>query len=449
MSSLASTAEPPVARSDHPTWLARDVIPLPDGRPAYSGYLGLLFFTFAVITYYLPGASVGAAVAAGSVAISLLLGRVRVRWGAAATSLVGVLGLAVLSLHDPMDPPWASQRTLELAKITLVFVASIHLLSTTRRVAGFATIWFGQFVLFPVRGALVNYLRGYDVDGRVVWNYVWDNSNDLAAGALVTAAVGGALLYVFRRGPARLCLLAGLVLISVVIVLSGSRGAFIGMAGATLMLVWHARRKIRTLVVAGCCVLVAVAAAPQTIRDRLWTLGRLSDPDAIRAYDAGSVKEREQIWKTAFAIIRDHPILGIGIGAFPKANEEYSRDVNGTVFGRAGLRRDAHSTYLTVWAELGTVGLLLYCGFLGASWHTVRSVRRRWRNVAPLQCGSLRVLEAGVIGYLLACLFGSFTVLTVPYLFLALSWSWATAVDGWGRAKVAPTPMTLSRDGVW
>ncbi len=430
-----------VGASDSPApWglAAQDVLPFPDRHPGYVGYVGLLFFTLVIITYYLPGADVGAAVAAGSVLLGLLIGYLRFRWGLEATALVAVLALAILSLHDPLDPVWATQRTWELAKITLVFVASIHLLNSGRRVAGYATIWFGLFVLFPARGTLVNYARGYQIGGRGLWNNVWENPNDLAAGALVTAAVGGALLYVIRRGPVRIGIVAGLALIGAVIILSGSRGVFLGTVGAALMLAWHTRRKVKVLVTLGCVLLLGLVAAPQPIRERLATLGQLSDPEAMRTADAGSVKERLTLWKTAFAIIGDYPILGIGVGAFPMANQQYARDLahDGSVFGRAGApRQDAHSTYLTVWTELGTVGLLAYCALLGATWHRLHAVRRRWGRIAPRECAALGVLQAGLVGYLVACLWASYSVLTLPYLYFALIFAWATAVDEWGRAR--------------
>jgi O-antigen ligase len=147
------------------------------------------------------------------------------------------------------------------------------------------------------------------------------------------------------------------------------------------------------------------------------------------------------VWRTAFAIIGDYPILGIGVGAFPMANQQYARDLahDGSVFGRAGApRQDAHSTYLTVWTELGTVGLLAYCGLLGATWHRVRTVRRRWGAFAPQECAALGVLQAGLGGYLVACVWASYTVLTLPYLFFALIFAWATAVDAWCRAQYRP-----------
>ena len=425
-------------RVSEPTVALQDLLPWPDRHAGYSGYLGLLFFAVVIITYYLPGADIAAAAAVGSVIIGLSLGSLHLRWRLEATALVVLLGLDALSLRDSLDPVWAAQRTTEFAKITLVFLASVHVLSTGRRVAAFATAWFGLFMLFPVRGALFNYARGYRLLGRALWNYVWSNPNDLAAGALLTAAIGGALLYVFRRGPARLGVLAGLTLIGVVILLTGSRGVFVGSAGAALILVWRSQHKVKALVTIGACLLVIVAAAPQDIRDRLWTLGQLDDPNAIRSYDQGSAKERLQVWKSAFAIIRDHPVLGVGVGAFPKANEDYAKEVaeGGAIFGRAGApREDAHSTYLTVWTELGTVGLLAYCTLLGATWHRLRSVRQRWGRVAPWACAPLGVLEAGLVGYTLACLWATYTVLTLPYLFLAVISSWATTVDDWARDR--------------
>ena len=160
------------------------------------------------------------------------------------------------------------------------------------------------------------------------------------------------------------------------------------------------------------------------------------------------MKERLQIWKAAFAMIQDHPVLGVGIGAFPKANEEYAQEIadGGKVFGRAGAERvDAHSTYLTAWSELGTVGLLAYCALLAATLYRLQSVRRRCRRSAPQECASLGMLQAGLVGYCVACVWATYTVLTLPYLFLALSVSWATAVDDWQRAQARQATAAVPR----
>ena len=113
-------------RVSEPTVALQDLLPWPDRHAGYSGYLGLLFFAVVIITYYLPGADIAAAVAVGSVIIGLSLGSLHLRWRLEATALVVLLGLDVLSLRDSLDPVWAAQRTTEFAKITLVFLASVH-----------------------------------------------------------------------------------------------------------------------------------------------------------------------------------------------------------------------------------------------------------------------------------------------------------------------------------
>ncbi len=340
----------------------------------------------------------------------------------------------------------ASVRIQELAKLVLIYVVCIHTLNSMARIWTFAALWIGAFVLFPIRGTLVNYLRGYRIEGRALWNYVFENPNDLAALTLITAFVAGALLVVARRRLTQAVLTAAISAAAVVILLSGSRGVFLGSAVAVIALAWYRRQ--RAHIVAGLALLCVlwVAFAPDVVRERMATLRYLQDPEAARQIDAGSMQERLHIWSSALHIIGDYPLLGVGIGSFPAVNAAYHRDerIEGGAFGRAGAEgQDAHSTYISIWAELGTIGLALYVAWFAMTWWRIWSVRRRTARSSPRSTASLQVLDAGLLGYFVSCLWANYMVLTLPYIFLGLCLSWAVQVQ---RAPRLPEQHRVRRD---
>lgn len=302
----------------------------------------------------------------------------------------------------------------------------------------FAAVWFVVFLLFPVRGAFVNYfIAGYRLNGRMIWNHVWENPNDLAGVALVTAAVGLALHAVVRGKRTRALLGVGIALCLVVIVLSGSRAVLVGTMAATLALVTYRRFEARIVMAVGALAIVGVVLAPSGIRDRVATLAHLDEPAAARSVDAGSMMERRELWQGAVAIIREHPLLGVGIGSSGAAyrywagsHDPTGRDVfNFTYY--SGPTISLHNTFLTVWAELGTVGLLLFLGFLGSVWGKLRTVRHRWaqRGPPPRAVLGLDALQAGFVGLMVAAFFASYDVLTHFYLYCALVVGWCGAVE--------------------
>ncbi|MEK9147471.1 MAG: O-antigen ligase family protein [Patescibacteria group bacterium] len=66
------------------------------------------------------------------------------------------------------------------------------------------------------------------------------------------------------------------------------------------------------------------------------------------------VSERIEIWSTAFNVIKENPILGVGIGNYTEAVDLFSE--------QRGYRSPihAHNIYLQIAAELGIIGLILW-----------------------------------------------------------------------------------------
>ncbi len=129
----------------------------------------------------------------------------------------------------------------------------------------------------------------------------------------------------------------------------------------------------------------------------------------------GSAEQRLEVQKVAWQIFLDHPVFGVGLGAYPEANAAYAPNLG---------RKDTHDTYLNVAAELGLPGLVLWCGLFAS---VLRYAYRSRQLAAP---GALATqqgwIERGLLAYLVAGLFGNFAALTFPYLILAVLWCSAT-----------------------
>lgn len=130
------------------------------------------------------------------------------------------------------------------------------------------------------------------------------------------------------------------------ICLTGSRGAFVSASIAALMvpLSFHslgARAKwvlcVGLLVVTG----TAVAVLPESTWQRIGT---------IQSEVAnGTLTKRTYIWAAGLDVFRDHPMLGVGAGAFGPS-----------VYSRLDIAYVAHNSYLSVLVELGVIGAVLF-----------------------------------------------------------------------------------------
>ena len=77
-----------------------------------------------------------------------------------------------------------------------------------------------------------------------------------------------------------------------------------------------------------------------------------------------STLRRITIWKFIWLMIKDHPIIGSGLGTFQYNSLQYQAKFFGQGNNRAlypyGITDKAHNEYLQLWAELGIVGLLAF-----------------------------------------------------------------------------------------
>jgi O-antigen ligase len=123
-------------------------------------------------------------------------------------------------------------------------------------------------------------------------------------------------------------------------------------------------------------------------------------------------------------IAASHPLLGVGIGCYREANARYAPELG---------EHDAHNTYVSLAAEMGLPGLLLWLGLVGSVLAQVR--RRRARLEADDRMIQFLWIERAVIGFLVASLFASYAGVTVFYLFLAVLWAASNVL---GREAAEP-----------
>jgi putative inorganic carbon (HCO3(-)) transporter len=110
----------------------------------------------------------------------------------------------------------------------------------------------------------------------------------------------------------------------------------------------------------------------------------------ITGSDQGSARSRVPLIHLASAVIRDHPLLGVGADnvaiVFPKyAGPAYDQDWIHTV----------HNKYLLVWAEAGFGALAGFVWFLVA---TLRRGWKAWQSADPMISALALGLTAGLIG---------------------------------------------------
>ena len=156
-------------------------------------------------------------------------------------------------------------------------------------------------------------------------------------------------------------------------VLLKTRGALLSMVIVLPAIILFFVRDIKKIASIAMIFIVSTALFvnfyPESV-DRIETIKNFSDEQ--------SVSERFLMWRSAFDMIADNPILGVGFGNFEqKYQNEYILPE-----ARERWQGHAHNTYLQLWAETGLIGLSIYCAMFG---YILRwSWRRRSNHYAAM-----------------------------------------------------------------
>lgn len=130
---------------------------------------------------------------------------------------------------------------------------------------------------------------------------------------------------------------------------TGSRSGFLALIVMGVALIWIFIRKAKWVIIGSFVLCTLFVIIPNPGRDRL-ARGVTKDPYAF---------DRLRIWGKTVEIIRDNPLLGVGIGNFEHSTNSYRFPLDREIgrFGR--IYRDAHNSYLQVAAEIGIPAALV------------------------------------------------------------------------------------------
>ncbi|WP_021597694.1 O-antigen ligase family protein [Actinomadura welshii] len=217
--------------------------------------------------------------------------------------------------------------------------------------------------------------------------------------------------------------LAGLAVLAAALALALSRGTWIALgAAAVLMLVLFDRwTAVKVLACCGALVVVLAGVAgggSQAVVERSRSMvGSIVHPDR-------SVDDRYELWAAAVRIWQDHPVAGVGVKNFPAYRDTYASielssgsetadPVNGYV--RQPLL-SPHNQYLLFLSEQGVVGLAGLLTLLGA---IVAGLWRRRSARDPFWLASVALMAFLLVNFLYADLGGPTCALTAVVLGIA------------------------------
>lgn len=200
-------------------------------------------------------------------------------------------------------------------------------------------------------------------------------------------------------GPGLLRAVAALTVAvgSMAMVMTLSRGAWIGAGAATLVILIGLGG--RTLPLAGGAGILALLVAtlgafdilPSWVTDRFETVtqnfGIFDVRRTVPNAENWGIVERMAHWQAAWEMFQDHPWLGVGIGQYVPTYPDYAIPPWNDPLGHA------HNIYLNVLAELGVIGATLY-GVMVLSWFAIAIAAMRRAATSFQRATALGIVAA-------------------------------------------------------
>jgi len=288
-----------------------------------------------------------------------------------------------------------------------------------------------------------------DSYARLVGLHNWD-ANDIAVVLTLGFALTLVVLQSAKDLPRRLICLIVLVGIAGTLARSGSRGGFIGflaIGAAVLLLTWGVSIFKKVLFVA-----VAAAAlflfAPPGYWEQMETIKELK-----KDYNYTELNGRKAVAKRGIGYMKDHPIFGIGINNFTKAECTISDKAKNKPPG-GGIRcTPPHNSFVQAGAELGVPGLLLWSslllGGIGATIRLRSRIPKEWSRGTEEErflfyC--CQYFPVGIIGFTVTVFFLTFAWLEIYYILAAFLVGLMFCVDRQlGRRSPVANPEPVRR----
>ncbi|HEV2801792.1 MAG TPA: O-antigen ligase family protein [Pyrinomonadaceae bacterium] len=300
---------------------------------------------------------------------------------------------ALISIPLAIDPGEAwTAFNYPFIRAVAMFIVIVNVVRTPLRLKGLMFLGIAIGIVLSA-GAINDYRLGRVIvaEGERVAGVIggmFGNPNDMALHLVVMIPLAIGLLLSTRNLLAKPLYAASALLMVGGIIASFSRGAFLGLLGACMVLAWKLGRRNRLVMIllVGVFVVALVALAPGEYTERLSTIGAVNR-------DASSSSRRDLLIRSIIVAIYN-PVFGVGIGNF------HIVSIRELV---------SHNAYTQVAAEMGLLAAVIYVAFIVVPIRRLRVIEhetyavRRGSRIYYLSVA----LQASLIAFMISSFFGS------------------------------------------
>jgi len=315
------------------------------------------------------------------------------------TLLLFMVWMSVTTLFA-LEPERAAGEWDRVSKTMMLFAVVLLTVNTKKEIQLFAWIIGLSIGFFGFKGGVFTVLTGgsshvYGPEG----SYISDN-NALALAMITALPIIWYLWMTCKRGSLRYAMLGLLILTTLAVVGSYSRGAILGGAVMVLFLLFKSKNKMATIVSLALIIPIALVVMPEQWFDRMHSIDQYStDQSALGRLNA---------WGFALKVAGSK-IMGGGYECFtPRQFVVYAPDPYNF--------HAAHSIYFQVLGEHGYIGIALFLLFIFLAWRTGTRILKTCNNRPELDWASnlAAMCQVSMVGFLAG---GAFLTLAYYDLF--------------------------------
>lgn len=162
-----------------------------------------------------------------------------------------------------------------------------------------------------------------------------------------------------RLGPRFAIFLAIMALVNVFFILAGRSGHIVAISLISLTIMWELPKKYRSVIIFLPFVLaIGLFFSSNKVRDRLTLVQTEVQSYSNDAQTDTSSGVRLRFWITSLQSIREHPVMGTGVGSWTSEYNRLQRE-NNALHRDVDQNGNPHQEYLLWGVQLGIPGILL------------------------------------------------------------------------------------------
>jgi len=250
---------------------------------------------------------------------------------------------------------------------------------------------------------------------------LFGNVNYFAEYLIVLLPLAISLFFVCRNKVYKVLLLGGILAIGGSIILTFTRGSYLAIGVSSIFMFFlylssqgksfiKEHKKIFIFILAFIILVTFLFVLPNPLNEPGTAISSIKDRISITQLTKDySLRRRLATWKFTIIMIKDHPILGSGLGTFKYNSLNYQAKFfdqgENRRFYPYGIADKAHNEYLQLWAELGIIGLGIFLWLIITYFHygiiLLKRIKDKYKQgiVIGLMGGVMAVLVDAIFGF--------------------------------------------------